>query len=149
VFSPEKATVVYDAVELPRQGTDEERAAQRTRLGLPSDRPVVALTGQVSEVKGIWEFVEAANQLRATNAVFAVLGDDLKTQGAVRREMEAKVAALGLSDRFVFLGFRATPELVQAFDIVAVPSRVEPFGLASLEAMAAGRPVVRAASRHS
>jgi glycosyltransferase involved in cell wall biosynthesis len=143
VFSPEKATVVYDAVELPRQWTDEERAAQRTRLGLPSDRPVVALTGQVSEVKGIWEFVEAANQLRATNAVFAVLGDDLKTQGAVRREMEAKVAALGLSDRFVFLGFRRdAPELVQAFDIVAVPSRVEPFGLASLEAMAAGRPVV-------
>jgi glycosyltransferase involved in cell wall biosynthesis len=32
--------------------------------------------------------------------------------------------------------------VVQAFDIVAVPSHVEPFGLASLEAMAAARPVV-------
>jgi len=143
VFPPERATVVYDAVERPRQWTDTERAAQRERLGLPADRPVVAITGQVAEVKGVWEFVEAASRLRDTSAVFAVLGDDLRTQGAVRREMEARVAALGLADRFTFLGFRGdAPELVQAFDIVAVPSRVEPFGLASLEAMAAGRPVV-------
>ena len=143
VFSPDRATVVYDAVEPPRQWNDAERAAQRERLGLPNDRPVVAITGQVAEVKGIWEFVEAANQLRDTNAIFAVLGDDLRTQGAVRREMEAKVASLGLSERVVFLGFRRdAPELVQAFDVVAAPSRVEPFGLASLEAMAAGRAVV-------
>jgi glycosyltransferase involved in cell wall biosynthesis len=139
----DKATVVYDAVELPRIWDAAERAARRQELDLPLDRPVVAITGQVSEVKGIWDYVEAANRLRATNAVFAVLGDDLRTQGALRREMEAKVAALGLRDRFRFLGFRRdAPELVQAFDIVAVPSHVEPFGLASLEAMAAARPVV-------
>src|ERR1700730_11559569 len=123
--------------------SEPERAARRHELSLPLDRPVVAMTGQVSEVKGIWDFVEAADRLRHTNAVFAVLGDDLRTQGALRREMEAKVVALGLNDRFTFLGFRRdAPELVQAFDIVAVPSHVEPFGLASLEAMAAGRPVV-------
>jgi glycosyltransferase involved in cell wall biosynthesis len=139
----DKATVVYDAVELPRMWDAPERAARRQQLDLPLDRPVVAITGQVSEVKGIWEFVEAADRLRHTNAVFAVLGDDLRTQGALRRDMEAKVLALGLHDRFRFLGFRRdAPALVQAFDIVAVPSRVEPFGLASLEAMAAARPVV-------
>ena len=139
----DRATVVYDAVERPRMWDAAERAARRQELDLPLDRPVVAMTGQVAEVKGIWEFVEAADRLRHTNAVFAVLGDDLRTDGAVRREMEAKVAALGLRDRFRFLGFRRdASELVQAFDIVAAPSHVEPFGLASLEAMAAGRPVV-------
>jgi glycosyltransferase involved in cell wall biosynthesis len=139
----DKATVVYDAVELPRMWSEPERAARRHELGLPLDRPVVAMTGQVSEVKGIWEFVEAADRLRHSNAVFAVLGDDLRTHGALRREMEAKVDALGMHDRFTFLGFRRdAPELLQAFDIVAVPSHVEPFGLASLEAMAAARPVV-------
>jgi glycosyltransferase involved in cell wall biosynthesis len=57
--------------------------------------------------------------------------------------MQARVAELGLSDRFRFLGFRPdAPRAVQAFDVVAVPSHVEPFGLAALEAMAAGRPVV-------
>jgi glycosyltransferase involved in cell wall biosynthesis len=138
-----KSKVVYDAVEAPRVWDAAERATRRQELDLPPDRPVVAITGQVSEVKGIWEFVEAADRLRGTKAIFAVLGDDLRTGGALRREMAAKVATLGLGDRFRFLGFRRdAPELVQAFDIVAVPSHVEPFGLASLEAMAAARPVV-------
>jgi glycosyltransferase involved in cell wall biosynthesis len=138
-----KATVVYDAVELPREWDAAERAARRRELDLPMDRPVVAMTGQVSEVKGIWEFVEAADRLRDADVVFAVLGDDLRTGGAVRKEMESRVTSLGLRDRFRFLGFRPdAPELVQAFDIIAAPSRVEPFGLASLEAMAAARPVV-------
>jgi glycosyltransferase involved in cell wall biosynthesis len=57
--------------------------------------------------------------------------------------MEERVAALGLSARFRFLGFRSdAPKIVQAFDIVAAPSHVEPLGLAALEGMAAGRPVV-------
>lgn len=139
----DRSTVLYDAVDIPPMWTAAERTAMRQRLGLPQDRPVVAMAGQVAEVKGIWEFVQAADLLRDTNATFAVLGDDLKTKGAVRAEMEAKVAALGLTDRFIFLGYRQdAPHIVQAFDIVAVPSHVEPFGLSSLEAMATGRPVV-------
>jgi L-malate glycosyltransferase len=138
-----RSTVLYDAVEGPRVWSSEERQRQRQQLGLPADRTAVAITGQVAEVKGIWEFVAAADKLRQKDAVFVVLGDDLRTQGAIRRDMEAKVTALGLTDRFRFLGFRQNaPELVQAFDIIAAPSQVEPFGLASLEAMAVSRPVV-------
>jgi glycosyltransferase involved in cell wall biosynthesis len=138
-----RSTVLYDAVEIPRAWPMQERARRREELGLPNDRPVVAITGQVSEVKGIWEYVEAADKLRGKDAIFAVLGDDLRSQGTVRREMEATVNARGLTERFRFLGFRENaPELIQAFDIVAAPSRIEPFGLASLEAMAVARPVV-------
>jgi glycosyltransferase involved in cell wall biosynthesis len=73
------------------------------------------------------------------------LGDDLKNAGAERAEMEASVRARGLTDRFVFLGFRHdAPEVVQAFDVIAVPSHLEPLGLSSLEAMAVARPVVAA-----
>ena len=111
----------------------------------PIPLPVVALTGQVSEVKGIWDFVEAARILVAdgSTATFAVLGDDLKGHGALRRAMEERVAALGLTSHFRFLGFRNdAPRLIPAFDIVAVPSHIEPLGNATLEAMAAGVPVV-------
>jgi glycosyltransferase involved in cell wall biosynthesis len=56
---------------------------------------------------------------------------------------EQRVRDLGLFERFRFLGFRANaPRLIPAFDIVAVPSHVEPLGNATLEAMAAARPVV-------
>ena len=138
-----RSSVVYDAVKTSVEWSAEERTLKRRQLGLPERAPIVALTGQISEVKGIWDFVAAANELRHTDAIFAVLGDDLQTRGALRARMELEVERLGLTDRFRFLGFRPNaPELIQLFDIVAVPSHIEPFGLASLEAMAAARPVV-------
>jgi glycosyltransferase involved in cell wall biosynthesis len=137
--------VVYDGVVLPELPDEDVRCAIRHELGLPADRLVVALTGQVAEVKGIWDFVEAARILvgRGVRVTFAVLGDDLRTKGAVRQEMEARVRDLGLAESFRFLGFRPNaPRLIPAFDVVAVPSHVEPLGNATLEAMAAARPVV-------
>jgi glycosyltransferase involved in cell wall biosynthesis len=140
-----RSDVLHDGVEPQAAWSADQTAACRRELGLPTDRSIVGMAGQIAEVKGIWDFVEAARLLCAGNAdaCFVVLGDDLKTQGRTRRAMEERVAALGLSERFRFLGFRSdAPRVVQAFDIVAVPSHVEPLGNATLEAMAAGRPVV-------
>lgn len=140
-----KSEVLYDGVVLPAPVAEAERLSLRHELGLPELAPVVALTGQVSEVKGIWEFVEAARVLvtRGTAATFVVLGDDLKGHGALREAMEQRVTELGLASHFKFLGFRPdAPRLIPAFDIIAVPSHIEPLGNATLEAMAAGRPVV-------
>jgi glycosyltransferase involved in cell wall biosynthesis len=139
------ADVLHDGVVVPPAMDDVERTHVRGELGLPAGAPVVALTGQVSEVKGIWDFVDAATALGqvGVDAHFAVLGDDLKGGGALRRAMEARVSERGLSGRFHFLGFRPdAPRLIPAFDVIAVPSHIEPLGNATLEAMAAGRPVV-------
>jgi len=140
-----RADVLHDGVEPQPEWSEEERVRERRLLGLPESQPAVAMTGQVAEVKGIWDFVAAAETLvkRGPDPLFVVLGDDLKNGGATRRAMEARVAAAGMSDRFRFLGFRKdAPRLVQAFDVIAVPSHIEPLGNATLEAMAAGRPVV-------
>jgi glycosyltransferase involved in cell wall biosynthesis len=140
-----RSDVLYDGVVVPPVPSNDEVLALRHELELPAASVVIALTGQVSEVKGIWDFVEAARLIAATDrsSVFAVLGDDLKGRGALRLAMEARVASLGLESRFRFLGFRPdAPRLIPAFDVVAVPSLVEPLGNATLEAMAAGRPVV-------
>jgi glycosyltransferase involved in cell wall biosynthesis len=140
-----RSEVLHDGVELQPAWPPDAVGHCREELGLPQDETVVALVGQVAEVKGIWEFVDAARLLmaRGCRALFVVLGDDLKGEGAMRRAMESKVNELGLSSRFRFLGFRPdAPRLVQAFDIIAVPSHVEPLGNATLEAMAAGRPVI-------
>jgi glycosyltransferase involved in cell wall biosynthesis len=140
-----KSEVLYDAVEPRRVWSADDRNSARTALGLPLNRTIVAMTGQIAEVKGIWDFVEAAHILssRGPDPSFAILGDDLKNGGATRRAMEERVAALGLTDRFTFLGFRTdAPEMVQAFDLVAVPSHVEPLGNSTLEAMSAGIPVI-------
>lgn len=140
-----RSAVLHDCVEPQEPWSQDQVANCRRELGLATDRVVVAITGQVAEVKGIWDFVDAAQIVasRGSNALFVVLGDDLKTGGRTRREMEARVEALGLSSHFKFLGFRRdAPRIVQAFDMVVVPSHVEPLGNATLEAMAVGRPVI-------
>jgi glycosyltransferase involved in cell wall biosynthesis len=140
-----RSDVLHDGVEPQPVWSDEQRVCCRRELGLPDRATIVAITGQIAEVKGIWDLVEAARILapRSPEPLFVVVGDDLKEQGRVRHKMEERVAALGLQDRFRFLGFRRdVPRIVQAFDIIAVPSHVEPLGNATLEAMAAGRPVV-------
>ena len=140
-----RSEVVYDGVRLPELPDRAAVAALRNELGLPANRTVVAFTGQVVEIKGIWDFVDAAGILvsRGLPVQFVVLGDDLKGKGAVRKRVEDAVAANGLSEHVRFLGFRPdAPRLIPAFDIIAVPSHVEPLGNATLEAMAAARPVV-------
>ena len=140
-----RSDVLHDGVEPQPVWSDEQRVCCRRELGLPDRATIVAITGQIAEVKGIWDFVEAARILapRSPDPLFVVVGDDLKEQGRVRHKMEERVAAVGLQDRFRFLGFRRdVPRIVQAFDMIAVPSHVEPLGNATLEAMAAGRPVV-------
>lgn len=53
------------------------------------------------------------------------------------------VSELGLEKRVAFLGYRHdVEELVHESDIVLVPSRYEPFGMAAAEGGAAGRPVI-------
>jgi glycosyltransferase involved in cell wall biosynthesis len=140
-----RSEVLHDCVERQEVWTTEQRAHVRRGLGLSETATLVAMIGQVAEVKGIWDFVEAARMVARDNpsSHFVVVGDDLKTHGAVRRAMQERVAALDLAPRFSFLGFRADASYIaQAFDIIAVPSLVEPFGLAALEGMAASCAVV-------
>lgn len=141
----DRSEVVYDGVSVPAVAGEAQRQRLRAELGLPHNRCLVVLAGQVAEVKGIWEFIDAAQLLidRRLPVSFVILGDDLRNGGALRIQAEQVVEARGLSGRVHFLGFRPNAStLIPAFDIVAVPSHVEPLGNSTLEAMAAGRPVV-------
>lgn len=63
--------------------------------------------------------------------------------GERRNDLLHLVEELGLMDRAHFLGIRSdVPELLKAADIVVMSSHCEGFGLAAVEGMAAGRPVV-------
>jgi len=99
--------------------------------------------GGIQRRKGQLDLVEAAALLAADfpDAVFILAG------GAGDAEylavLQERIAALGLGDRFRFIGFE--PEVRDLLSISAAlahPSHSEGFGLAILEAMAVGLPVV-------
>jgi glycogen(starch) synthase len=106
--------------------------------------PMVGFIGRLESQKGPDLLVEAMPKVLANrwDAKFIFIG-----QGSMRGYLENRAKELGIADSTRFLDF--VPywhfrELINACDIICLPSRNEPFGIALLEAWAAGKPVVAA-----
>jgi glycosyltransferase involved in cell wall biosynthesis len=123
----------------PREG--DSPAAWQPR------KPVVAILGHLSEVKGYPTFLHAAAQIVAAgeDCAFVAVGKELAGHG-YRAVLDRMVADFGLTSRVTFLGFRPDVETVlRAVDVVVLPSLAEGLPMALLEAMACARPIVASA----
>ena len=79
---------------------------------------------------------------REEKARLVLVGD-----GPDLTELEAKAVTLGIEREVLFLGNRDdVNRLLQAFDLFVMPSHFEGFGMAALEAQAAGLPCLLSAS---
>ena len=89
---------------------------------------------------GVQDLVEALGLLADIRFEATLVGD-----GPDRPSLEARVAELGLGERVRFLGNRPhseIPGLMRGFDVFAMPSHEEGWGVAAAEASATGIPVV-------
>jgi glycosyltransferase involved in cell wall biosynthesis len=117
-------------------------AAIKARFGIaPLDATVFA-AGRSSYQKGMDLLVEAVPLVLGyfPGTKFIISGSGPEMDGLVSRANE-----LGVADAIRFCG--ALPrgdyaDVMRAIDIVALPSRNEPFGIVALEGWAAGKPVV-------
>jgi glycosyltransferase involved in cell wall biosynthesis len=101
-----------------------------------TDGPLIGAAARLHRAKGLDVLVRAMVQL--PGASLAILG-----QGDEQENLERLAAELGVDDRLHMLGWQERPQdHIATFDIFAMPSRVEPFGLAIAEAMRAVLPVV-------
>jgi glycosyltransferase-like protein len=132
----------FAAAAAPGGAPSAARAAWRERLG---DRFVLAVGG-IEPRKGTRDLVEAMGLLRATHPDVPLVvagGETLFDYREYRDEVLARVAALDV--RLEVLGAvddEALPALVAAATVEAFPSTKEGFGLAAMEALAAGVPLV-------
>ena len=115
-------------------------AEPNTRESLaPPDTRVVTHVSNFREVKRVKDVVRVfARMRRAMPAVLVMVGD-----GPERVDAEHEARELGVAGDVRFLGrLDSVASLLQASDLFVLPSQTESFGLAALEAMACGAPVV-------
>jgi len=146
------------AAEVVRNGVDAARfqaadhglaAALRERAGAV-DRPLILAVGGIEPRKGSDTLVEAIASLRRSGRrpVLAVVGGhSFQDYRDYKQRVLSSLPHLGLrlDDDVVLLGTVADAELpawYAAADVLAFPSTKEGWGLAVLEAMSAGLPVV-------
>ena len=119
-----------------------DRSKVMTRYGIPEDPGhLITFVGKLTEFKGVDVLLDAAciYERELGDVVTLIIGD-----GALRLQLEAQADQLDLQGVY-FLGHQPQPdvaEVLNSADISTVPSRIEPFGLVAVEALACGTPVV-------
>jgi glycosyltransferase involved in cell wall biosynthesis len=142
---PKIQTIMY-GIEAAAQAPAERHVARkmmRDQLNIEAETPVVGIVCRLVEQKGVSYGLKAFAQVLAyiPAAQLLIAGD-----GPLRSALEAEAAALGLGDAVRFLGWRDdVAQLMNAFDLLLVPSLWEGFGLVILEAMAHQIPTVASA----
>lgn len=137
LFSINSTVVIRNGIDLNRYRDDHKtREKVRKELGIPESAFVVGHVGRFFEPKNheflIKVFVEI-KKIRA-DAFLLMIGD-----GILRNDIERKLHENGLDDSYMILSNRNdVPELLTAMDTFIFPSKVEGFGIALIEAQAAG-----------
>ncbi|MST78577.1 glycosyltransferase family 4 protein [Prevotella copri] len=115
-----------------------DKKAYKREIGVPEDCVLILSIGEMIERKNHEVIVRALAKVQNPNVFYAICG-----KGPIREHLEQLANELGVGERVKFLGFRKDiPELCNVADISAFPSRIEGLGLAGIEAMAAGVPLV-------
>jgi len=135
-----KVVTIHSGVELEREL--HEKGELRKRLGIPSDRIIVANTSALADHKDYPTFIRVAKQLLDKSPgkyTFVVLG-----AGPLMSEIKELASAFGIDpDDLVFGGFHTDLErLWPDIDIFFFPSKTEGLGTSLLDAFANNVPVV-------
>lgn len=148
VFPPAKISVIKNGLNVTPMEPDQEarlRREFREFHQLPLGATVVGTLGELIELKGQRDFVLAAHEASKSfpDTHFVVVGKDNSADRKFRRELRRLVKVFGMEARFLWLDWiDDTDSFFAAIDLFVSPSHSESFGLAMLEAMMHGRPVV-------
>ncbi len=122
-------TDVYEPGKVPCHRETLAEPGEKILMHVSNFRPVKRVCDVVSVFAGVAERMPAR---------LIMIGDGPERQRAIERAQ-----ALGVADRVVFLGKHgAVEEILPCADLFLLPSETESFGLAALEAMGSGVPVV-------
>lgn len=114
----------------------------KDEFGLPRDRQLVGLVARVCRDKGQLEMLSAMKQVREEHprAHLMCVG---RMDETFETELYAAIDELGMRGHVTLTGVRHDiPRMLDSFTMSSLPSRMETFGVAAIEAMARGKAVV-------
>jgi glycosyltransferase involved in cell wall biosynthesis len=134
-----KISVIPNGLEVDEFAYDPQARRQvREQFDIPADAYVIGALGRVDSNKRVAMTIEAAAPLLGERCRMLVIG-----RGDELPRLEATAKSLGVADWVIFGGYQADSRaMLSAFDLYVAASEQETFGLAVLEALASGLPVL-------
>lgn len=137
-----KIQVIHNCIpgDYCNQYTDEQKNDYAKKYNIPEDKLLVGTVGRLDPLKAHTDFLLAAKEVLKVvpETCFIIVGE-----GALRSELEGYAQQLGIKNDVLFPGYcENVKEIISLFDLFAMSSLTEGFGLSIAEAMAQSKPVV-------
>ena len=135
-------------IETVYNGTDllesdfTDPSITKAHFNIAQEREIIGVVARICKEKGALQMVRAMKSISAEhpNTQLMFVG---RVVEEFRQELEDEIDAMGLRNRITFTGIRHDiPAIIDSFSVAAMPSDLETFGIAALESMARGKPVV-------
>jgi glycosyltransferase involved in cell wall biosynthesis len=138
-----RVRVVPGAIEALDADPGISRHEARTRLGWPTDRPILLSIRRLVRRVGVDVLVQAAAKMVRQHPDLLIL---IGGSGPLKTQLAESIERYGLENNVRLLGFVPAGDLSIAYraaDFSIVPTQsLEGFGLVTLESMAAGTPAI-------
>lgn len=119
-----------------------EREQMRSQLGIQNNEIAIFTIGRLATQKGIEYLLEAIAMLK-NDQIDSKYGFNIAGSGELEESLKNRAKELNIEDKVRFLGFRSdVNNLLNAADIVVLPSLWEGLSIALLEAMAAKKAII-------
>lgn len=116
----------------------ESKDAIREELGIPKDAFYMLSVGELNHNKNHEIIIRAVAEIKSHNVYYGICGS-----GYHEQYLRNLAKELGVEDRIRIYGFRKDiPKMLKGADVFVFPSLREGLGIAAIEAMAAGLPMV-------
>jgi len=136
----DKFELIYNAIDSTEFLPTDSRKDIREKLNLREGDFILGTVGALTTQKGHYYLIQAVSQLvkRYPNTILLVVG-----KGELKEKLQEILHKLGLEENVRFLGLRRDiADVLNCMDVFVFPSLWEGLGIALLEAMLMGLPVV-------
>ncbi len=137
-----RAEVIPNAIDMGEFRDLPPRGEFRRTLPAIGDRRIILFLGRLHAKKGLDLLIPAFATASLPDAVLVIAGNDYTNYTP---QVEAMIAAHGLADRVIMVGHLGGRGRLGAFvdaEVFVLPSYQENFGIAIIEALATGTPVI-------